>query len=413
MLTSVRTENPGFNKALAWAKLSLDALVMNQTGKGIFAGLPWFNNYWGRDTFISLPGAALVTGQFDVARDIFRAFAGFQERDSLSPNFGRIPNIVTTTDRAYNTADGTPRFIITARDYVLRSGDESFLKEIYPVVQRAIEGTLRWHTDSLGFLTHGDAETWMDAAGPAGPWSARGNRANDIQALWAGQLDAGAWFATRVGDTASARSWNERLRQLRTNFQVYFIRDDTPVDHLRPDGSPSRELRPNQIFTSGLLTRNQRAHVLRTVCTELTFPYGVASLAPSDENFHPYHEYAPFYPKDAAYHNGTVWTWLQGPVVTELCAFHRQETAFQLTQDAMSQILNEGAVGTQSELLDAIPRPAQIGLGLPERFLRHGTWLNSYGISTMTTLAPGSTDSNTRWCLLLDCHGRSVASRQS
>jgi hypothetical protein len=355
--TRVQTGNPQFDKALAWAKLSLDALVMNQTGRGIFAGLPWFNNYWGRDTFISLPGATLVTGQFDRAREILRSFSEFQEHDSLSPNYGRIPNIVTTTDKGYNTADGTPRFVITAREYILRSGDEQFIREAYPAIHRTIDGTLRWHTDSMGFLSHGDAETWMDAVGPEGPWSPRGNRANDIQALWAHQLDAGIWFARLMKDTQSASLWSGHLTRLQSNFPRYFFQGDVLADHLRPDGSPAMEIRPNQIFASGLLTIDQRARILRRVCTEITYPYGVASLAPADPNFHPYHEYAPYYPKDAAYHNGTVWTWLQGPLISELCAFHQQETAFRLTEDAAWQILAEGAVGTQSELLDAIPRP--------------------------------------------------------
>ncbi|MCC6397504.1 MAG: hypothetical protein IT282_10840, partial [Bacteroidetes bacterium] len=183
----IRTDLPEFDKALAWARLSLNALIMNQTGKGIFAGLPWFNNYWGRDTFIALPGATLVTGSYPEAREILRSFSAFQNRDSTSADYGRIPNLVTPTDTAFNTADGTPRFVMMAREYVERSGDEEFLLEIYPVILRSIEGTLKHHTDSLAFLIHADAETWMDAVGPDGPWSPRGNRANDIQALWAQQ----------------------------------------------------------------------------------------------------------------------------------------------------------------------------------------------------------------------------------
>ncbi|MGE5351428.1 MAG: amylo-alpha-1,6-glucosidase, partial [Acidobacteriota bacterium] len=60
----VKTNNKEFDKAMMWAKISLDALITEQDTKGIFAGLPWFNNYWGRDTFISLPGATFVTGNY-------------------------------------------------------------------------------------------------------------------------------------------------------------------------------------------------------------------------------------------------------------------------------------------------------------------------------------------------------------
>ena len=66
--TYVHSNDEDLNRALSWAKVSMDALVMNQNKRGIFAGLPWFNDYWGRDTFISLPGALLVTGQYERAK---------------------------------------------------------------------------------------------------------------------------------------------------------------------------------------------------------------------------------------------------------------------------------------------------------------------------------------------------------
>ncbi len=357
--TFVQTDNQRFDKALAWAKLSLDALTMNQVTKGIFAGLPWFNNYWGRDTFISLPGATLVQGRFTEAKHILKSFTAYQQTDSTSTDYGRIPNIVTTTEKAYNTADGTPRFVMMAKEYVERSGDTTFVSEMYPTIRRSIEGTLRYHCDSLGFLTHGDAETWMDAVGPDGPWSARGNRANDIQALWAQQLEAGVWFALRLGDVKSNRSWSQQLETLKKNFTRHFIRNGRVVDHLNKDGSADKQLRPNQIFTSSLLDEGTRASVLRSVVNDLTYHYGVASLSQNDDNFHPYHQHDRYYPKDAAYHNGTVWTWVQGAVISELCNAGTQELAAQVTENSVHQILDRGAVGTQSELIDAIARPGE------------------------------------------------------
>lgn len=357
--TRVETDNKQFDKALAWAKLSLDALMMNQVTKGIFAGLPWFNNYWGRDTFISLSGATLVLGRFTEAKHILQSFAAYQQLDGSSTDYGRIPNIITTTDKAYNTADGTPRFAMMAREYIERSGDSTFMLELYPTILRSIEGTLKYHCDSLGFLTHGDAETWMDAVGPDGPWSPRGNRANDIQALWAKQLEAGIWFASGIGDVTSAALWNATLHNLKRNFPHHFFFKGGIADHINTDGSPDNQLRPNQIFVSPLLDESMRAEVLMSVTNNLTYEYGVASLSQNDENFHPYHQYSPYYPKDAAYHNGTVWTWVQGPVISELCSFNKHELAWRITRNTTHQILNRGAVGTQSELLDAIARPKE------------------------------------------------------
>jgi len=71
-------------QAIRWNTLTLDQLVTQQTGYGIYAGLPWFNDYWGRDMFISLEGACLLTGQFEIAEQILKDFAKYQNQDSSS-----------------------------------------------------------------------------------------------------------------------------------------------------------------------------------------------------------------------------------------------------------------------------------------------------------------------------------------
>lgn len=356
--TRIKTQNDRFNRALMWAKISMDALIMNQVTKGIFAGLPWFNNYWGRDSFISLPGSSLVTGSFAEARKILTSFAAFQEKDKTNTNYGRIPNIITTTHKSYNTADGTPRFVIAALEYYKYSGDKNFVDEIFPVIQMSIEGTLKHHSDKYIFLVHGDEETWMDAVGPDGPWTPRGDRSNDVQALWYQQLLAGAEFAKLLKKNQLANKWKKLAEELKNNFNQVFVspENNSIYDHLNADGTADTKLRSNQIFCAPILDEETRANVLANIVTNLTYVYGVGSLNQFDEQFHPYHQNLPYYVKDAAYHQGIVWTWLSGEVISELCRFEKQEKAFQLTDNLVHQIINRGAVGTISELLDAHPR---------------------------------------------------------
>ncbi|MHB1051313.1 MAG: amylo-alpha-1,6-glucosidase [Bacteroidota bacterium] len=346
--------------ALGWAKIQIDALIMNQaTGgkrtKGIFAGLPWFNNYWGRDSFISLPGATYVIGNFSDAREVLRSFAAFQETDSMSANFGRIPNLATPQSVVYNTADGTPWFIRSLYEYVKYSGDTAIVRTLYPVIKRSIDGTIRHHTDSLGFLTHGDAETWMDAVGPNGPWSPRGNRAVDIQALWHHQLRVGMFCAEYRADYAAASRWKNFADKLENNFRRYFVDTASMLlfDHRNSDGSPSAEIRPNQIFAFDMaIPEDVRQTMVRTVLTELMYDHGTATLAQSDSNFHPYHEHPPYYVKDAAYHNGTIWTWLNGPVMYAATRYDLQHLVYPVTKNSVHQMLDRGCVGALSELLN-------------------------------------------------------------
>lgn len=361
----VKTSDEDFNKAFLWAIASVDALITEQDSKGIFAGLPWFNNNWGRDTFISLPGATFVIGNFKDAKEILLAFAKFQDANPNSPNYGRIPNRVTLTESIYNTTDGTPWFVIQAFNYYKYSNDAAFLKSIYPAVKLAFEGAVKNYVDDKGFLTHKDAETWMDAVGPNGPWSPRGNRANDIQALWFQQLKYSSRIGFLLGDTVFSKQCDAVSDKLKSNFEIAFVDKKNSLinDRLKPDGTPDKTIRPNLFFVlneeSLIPSINDRLKILTNAMKELVFPEGVLSLSQNDDNFHPYHQYPPYYVKDAAYHNGIIWTWNSGPVIQTLCNFGLQEKAWPLTQELTKQILTRGAVGSLAELNDALPRPGE------------------------------------------------------
>ena len=365
----VTTGDDRFNRALAWARLSLDALVMNQRGRGIFAGLPWFNTYWGRDSFISVPGALLVTGEWETAADVLRAFAAFQDTTATSPTFGRLPNTVSLESVAYNTADGTLWYAIQAAAMLRRAADPALHRDLWPVVRRAVEGELR-RADRDGFVRHGDQETWMDAAaGPGQEWSPRGDRASDVQGLFYEALRAAADLATEAGARdASARADAARYRahadRLRTNFLRVFAAPLAAggfVDHLNPDGSKDRQLRPNALFAlhSFGVPDSLAQPRARRLAEALVYPWGVASLAQTDPAFHPYHEAPDLYPKDAAYHNGTVWTWLAGPLVRLMARQGAPDLAYEQTRFLTHLALDRGAVGTMPENLDALPHPGE------------------------------------------------------
>ncbi len=355
----LRTNDEQVNKAINWAKISLDALIMNQGKKGIFAGLPWFDNYWGRDTYITLPGATLVTGNYSDAKEILKSFADWQDTSAKSTNYGRIPNLVTTNSIAYNTSDGTPRFVIALYDYFRYSLDDQFIHAMYPTIKRSIEGTLKYHTDSLYFLTHADAESWMDAVGTDGAWSPRGNRANDIQMLWYKQLNVGFRVAEFMNDREYMEKLGKIILKVQSNFNKFFIDTASGMiyDHLKPNGKPDLQLRPNAFFTYNLLEkRNAFAKPFSTLTNALVFQHGVASLSPKDANFHPFHHYEPNYVQDAAYHNGIIWTWLSGAWIDVATEFGLPNLAYKVTSTMTQQILNRGAVGTLSELQDVFPR---------------------------------------------------------
>ncbi|MCB9050920.1 MAG: hypothetical protein H6556_15955 [Lewinellaceae bacterium] len=372
--------------AVRWNILTLDQLITRQAGYGIYAGLPWFNDYWGRDLFISLPGACLVTGQFEVARNILRDFAQYQNTDENSPNYGRVPNRLRPGEAIYNTTDGTPRFVIALLQYVNYSGDTTIIRELYPAVKRATEGILKYWMDEKGYLTHDAADTWMDAridrpnvpTEEKLPWSPRGNRANDIQALWHGQLQASIFFANQLREKEDARRWIAIARKLRVQFIKDFLAEGQPflADRLKEDGTPDFTLRPNQLFALDLIKNDSlRFAITRQVWEGLVYPWGVASLSQDHPEFHPYHENPEYYHKDAAYHNGTVWLWNNGVAMQRLLEGGQSDMAYELFNNMSRMTLQMGAIGSLSENTDALPRPGFEWPRLSGTFLQ--AWSNA------------------------------------
>jgi glycogen debranching enzyme len=379
----VLTDDPRLTKSLRLIALTTEQLVTRQRGDGIYAGLPWFPEYWGRDSFISLAGATLVTGRFETARAVLTSFAKFQDLDPDSPFYGRLPNIVKPGSVDYHTTDGTPRFVIALQDYLRYTGDVSLLEELYPNVVASIDGSLARFTDAQGLLVHADNETWMDARREPdlAAYAPRGTRANDIQALWYGQLSAGVEFARHLGDHAAADRWARAAESVRRAFSAAFVRTATEgnplsvADHVTASGEAHHTLRPNVLFALDLLPAPDAATVTASVWRTLVFPWGVATLDPGDAGFHPYHVAPGCWHKDAAYHNGTVWPWLDGAFIDAMVRFGQVEPAWQLFAARSSLALERGVAGGLPETLDAYPRPGRAEPRLTGTYLQ--AWSNA------------------------------------
>ncbi len=374
----VKSNLPELDKALDWITITMDELITEQQGNGIYAGLPWFNEYWGRDMFISMPGACLVTGQFEVAKQILKDFVQLQDTDPASETYGRIPNRANLEGILYNTTDGTPRLVIQALELAEYSGDTEFLRELYPAIKLSINASIANYTDLHGYLTHADADTWMDVKRNGIPGSPRGNRANDIQALWYKQLVAGSKIAAMMDDTGSAEGWSGIAQIMASYFEKEFCdKENTLIyDHLNADGTPDLQMRPNQLYCFELISDSDfKQKVTRRVWEELVYPWGVASLAQWDPQFHPQHENWHYYHKDDAYHNGTIWLWNNGEAMQRMIEYGQKEEAWKLFKNMNRQALHEGAVGSLSENADAHPREGQNWVNRSGTFLQ--AWSNA------------------------------------
>ncbi len=367
--TKFSTGDSEYDSGLEWTKFSSLQFLNGKKNRALWAGLPWFRDYWGRDIFVSIPGTLLLSGDYNEAEAIFENFAKFQDTNPRSVTYGRIPNIYRgTEDVIYNTADATLWFTREVLETARFTGNRKFLEKMWPSVLLALECDRNLRTDSSGFLLHGDADTWMDAR-IFGEKSLcpRGNRANDIQALWWTALRCGAEIARILGKDEEKKTWENAALKIKNSFLGKFYDSDSEnprmADCLLRDETPDYRVRPNQLMLVTIpkvtgetfIPKEVEKQITRNAVKKLLFPYGICSLSQDDPFFHPYHNTSEMYHEDAAYHNGTIWTWNAGFTIIALCSSGFQNLAWIFAKNLSSMIVHHNVAGAMSANISAYP----------------------------------------------------------
>ncbi len=159
----------------------------------LIAGYPWFTD-WSRDTLISLPALSIAGFPPEENKNILGML--LRERShGLLPN--RFSDHNSTPE--YNTADATLWLFIAAHDYLERTKDLGFLRDLlYPAAQDILD----WHHRGTEYDIQVDPAdhllccgsphtqlTWMDAKvtdAKVGdlPVTPRNGKPVEINALW-------------------------------------------------------------------------------------------------------------------------------------------------------------------------------------------------------------------------------------
>jgi predicted glycogen debranching enzyme len=336
------------------------ALPGDPDGRSVIAGYPWFGD-WGRDTMISLPGLALVTGRPDVATRILRTFAHFVDQGML-PN--RFPDAGETPET--NTVDATLWYFEAIRATHAATGDDALLRDLFPVLQEIVE----WHVGGTRYTIHVDPAdgllcagepgvqlTWMDAK--VGDWvvTPRIGKPVEINALWYNALCSLVEFAHRLGEPTDR--YGALAEQARAGFGRFWNEEmgycTDVIDG--PDGDDPA-LRPNQLLAVSLphspLNAQQQRAVVDVCARHLLTSHGLRSLAPDDPAYVG-HYGGDQRQRDSAYHQGTVWAWLIGPFVSaHLRVYGDRDQARSFLQPLFRHLADHG-VGSVSEIFDGDP----------------------------------------------------------
>ena len=172
----IDTPDDRLDEAFAWAKVGMDkGLATNpDLGTGLVAGYrtsgnserPGFAWFFGRDALWTA-FATTAVGDYATTRAALRFLARYQRDD------GKVPHEVSQSaayldwfeDYPYPwaSADATPLFVIALADYWRQSGDDAFVRGLWPAAQRAYAFTAATDRDGNGLVENtGVGHGWVE-----------------------------------------------------------------------------------------------------------------------------------------------------------------------------------------------------------------------------------------------------------
>ncbi len=337
------SRNPSEDNAFACAKVSLEKSKVLHAGlTRLYAGYPWFFQFWSRDENISL-GAFIRMHKFDLVKDVLMQYLHNIGAD------GRLPNRLPSSD--LRSADGIGWFWKRISDFISELDDADLIdtylskKELEEIKDRLGESITRIVKNHMkdGFIINNTNETWMDTE-----WQGQDGRPGvriEIQAMHLNML--------RLMYTLSD---DERYKKMEEDLQEKVIEKFWNGDILS-DGLDDLTVRPN-IFIAyyvypELLSKEDWKRCFSTALDKLWLGWGgLASI----ETDHPLFTDRYTGSTDQSYHRGDSWYWINN--LTALCLHQVDKDMFsekieKIIAASSEEILWHGSVGDHAEVSSA------------------------------------------------------------
>ncbi|PIO00374.1 hypothetical protein COT72_01560 [archaeon CG10_big_fil_rev_8_21_14_0_10_43_11] len=323
---------PEIEELVAWSTINLELLKHDSH---LFAGLPWFSQYWGRDTLWSL-NAFLHVGAFDFVKRILKHYLSVLAKGNAEVPAGTVPNVeYLSGERDYNSLDATPLLVLAVGEYVKHTGDVTFLKEH----SNALAHISRWFEslDEKGFLRPFNTKntTWMDTLGRT--------KAIEVQALYVSAARSLGELHDILGSSELSHFFNERAKTALGVIESYWLADKGYFK----DTSENASLTPNQLvpIMLGLVEPTRANKVLsRMLESDMLGEWGVRSLSQKEEGFFA-----------DAYHQGSAWGLTNAWLVCALLSQSRVSDAVSMLR-RIHKDLSTAAIGCISETYSGEPQ---------------------------------------------------------
>lgn len=380
--TEIRRAEKGAEETGTWGEKTWERLLqmgdrfvvhrISTNSPTVIAGYPWFNE-WGRDMLIALPGLALTTRRFELAKGLLRTSSNYCEQ-------GLIPNVFPDAGTPlYTSMDAALWWIEALGLYLETTKDWAFLAEQYPTVWKIYKGLMAGtlyniRVDAFDGLVTWNARnaalTWMDAMVADQPVTARRGKPIEVNALWYSALCWAADWTEQLQQVPDldmepstlrnqTRRYRQQAEQVKTSLQKFWNPAQNYLyDAIAPNDDPNAQIRPNAVIALSLrhcaFSDAVGKAVLQTAHDRLLTPYGLRSLDPADPAYVGRYE-GGIWQRDRAYHQGTVWSWLIGAFVRGWQRFYPDKAIPFDPKPLLHHMQHEAGLGSISEIFDGDP----------------------------------------------------------
>ncbi|NOX36259.1 MAG: hypothetical protein GXO78_01860 [Calditrichaeota bacterium] len=312
--TVIRSPDAHFNRGYLWSLVGTDRFWVHtpRLGTALVAGYattargwdgghringrPGYAWYFGRDAeWAAL--AITAYGDFDGVRQQLAFFRKYQDIS------GKIFHEISTSGVVhFDAADATPLYPILAAHYLRHSGNQAFIRKIWPSLKKAMDflETTDWNRDGLidnRHVGHG----WIEGGRLYGAQTTL-----YLAGLWARCLSDMAYLTRTIGHLELAERYQRRADSVIAIIERDFWNPKTQFYYLGkwPDGSyrDDETVLPATLMNFKLLDPDRVGRMLEAYASSaFTADWGVRILSKQSPYFNP-----------RGYHSGSVWPLFTG-----------------------------------------------------------------------------------------------------
>ncbi len=357
-----RAPRDSFENCLKYASGQFVIEKLNETR--IKSGYPWHLSY-GRNTFISLPGIAIATGNTSLFEQVIESMQQYQKG-------GLFPRLISSHVAPEFNADGSLWLFWTLQQY------ERWAKVpqrmLWKKYRNTLIAVLEAYRDGRTFpQVHMEENkliynqryhrplTWMNGTINEVPILERNGYVVEVNALWYNAVCYALALAKAGKDREFIAQWKDYPKEIQEQFLLTFWNEQKGyLADTQDDGKQDLSIRPNQVIACALnyspLKESQKKSIIDLVKKKLLTERGLRTLAPDDKRYRARCEGSMQEQEEAIYQGGT-HTWLLSFYIETCLNLYGKDfipKAEELLDKIDEDILNYG-IGLISEFYDGNP----------------------------------------------------------